>query len=121
MSEPRAIVDFDSAVPERGTSQPAPERLIAGSPVQTVSNFFSDTSGQFHCGVWESSPGRWRVKYTENEFCHVTQGRVQIADAYGRSKIFGPGASFVVPAGFEGEWHVLEPMKKLYVIFERAQ
>ena len=54
------------------------------------------------------------------QFCHVTAGRVRISDAYGRSKEFGPGASFVIPSGFEGEWHVLEPMKKFYAIFEQA-
>ncbi|MET0985178.1 MAG: cupin domain-containing protein [Steroidobacteraceae bacterium] len=120
MSELRTIIDFSSSVPEKSDSQPAPERLLAGAPHQHIANFFSDRTGQFHCGTWESTPGRWRVKYSENEFCHVTQGRVRISDAYGRSKVFGPGASFVIPAGFEGDWEVLEPMKKLYVIFEAS-
>lgn len=120
MSEPRAIIDFKSAVPERSASQPSADRLLAGTPQHQVLNFFSDKTGQFHCGVWESTPGRWRVQYTENEFCHVTQGRMRISDAYGRAKEFGSGDSFVIPAGFEGEWEVLESMKKLYVIFESA-
>lgn len=118
MSELRTIIDFKSAEPDKSDARPAPERLLAGMPEQHMANFFSDKTGQFHCGVWESTPGRWRVTYTENEFCHVTEGRVRISDAYGRAKVFGPGDSFVIPAGFEGEWDVLESMKKLYVIFE---
>lgn len=118
MSELRTIIDFQTSQPDRSESAPAPERLLAGSPKQVVQNFFSDPTGQFHCGIWESTAGRWRVKYSEHEFCHVTHGRVRISDAYGRSKEFGSGASFVIPAGFEGEWHVLEPMKKFYAIFE---
>src|SRR5262245_25610528 len=96
MSELRSIIDFNSTVPDRSESQPAPERVVAGVPRQLIQNFFSDKTGQFHCGIWQSTPGRWRVKYTENEFCHVTEGRVRISDAYGRSKVFGPGESFVV-------------------------
>jgi uncharacterized cupin superfamily protein len=118
MSEPSAIIDFRYAVAERSDSQPSADRLLAGTPRQGVQNFFSDKTGQFHCGVWESTPGRWRVSYTENEFCHVTRGRVRIADQHGCTKEFGPGDSFVIPAGFKGEWEVLEAMKKLYVIFE---
>ena len=29
-----------------------------------------------------------------------------------------PGAGFVVPAGFEGTWEVLEECTKFYAIFE---
>ena len=118
MSELRAIVDFQTASADRSESSPAADRLIEGSPRQIIENFFSDSTGHFHCGIWTSTPGCWRVKYSENEFCHVTEGRVRISDAYGRSKEFGPGASFVIPAGFEGQWHVLEPMRKFYAIFE---
>ncbi len=118
MNELRAIIDFQTSPADRSESAPAADRLLSGSPRQIIENFFSDSSGQFHCGTWESTTGRWRVKYSENEFCHVTAGRVRISDAYGRSKEFGAGSTFVIPAGFEGEWHVLEPMKKLYVIFE---
>lgn len=119
MTELRSIVDFETAVAERSALNVAPERLLSGTPEQKVANFFSDTTGQFHCGVWESSPGKWKVRYTENEFCYLTAGKIRISDADGRSKSFGPGASFVIPAGFEGEWEVIESARKLYVIFEK--
>ena len=31
---------------------------------------------------------------------------------------FGAGAAFVVPAGFEGTWEVIEDCTKFYAIFE---
>ena len=114
------LLDFRSAAPDVSTSTPAPERLLAGNPQQTVRNYFSDTTGQFFAGTWESSPGRWRVRYTENEFCHLTRGRVRIEGPNGMHWTFAAGDSFVVPAGFEGTWDVLEPTSKLYVIFEPA-
>lgn len=118
MPELPGIIDFasNSALPER--SQPAADRLMAGNPVQVVQNLFSDASNQFFAGFWESSPGKWRIRYTENEFCHLLAGRIRIADESGRTWTFAAGASFVVPAGFSGVWEVIEPARKLYAIFE---
>lgn len=115
-----AVVDFAVAPAETAVSRPAAERVLAGTPEQTTRNFFSDTTGQFFAGTWESTPGRWRVRYTENEFCHITRGSVRIESDHGYSRTFRAGDSFVVPAGFSGVWHVTEPMSKLYVIFEPA-
>lgn len=115
-----AIVDFTAATPEITVSRPAADRLLAGNPQQTARNYFSDTTGQFFAGVWESTPGKWRVRYTENEFCHITRGSVHIEDDHGSGRTFKAGDSFVVPAGFSGVWQVRESMSKLYVIFEAA-
>jgi uncharacterized protein len=114
------IIDFRSAAPEVSESRPQADRVLSGDPITTVNNFFSDALHGFHAGVWQSTAGRWRVSYSEHEFCHVTRGRVRIVNQQGQWE-FGPGQSFVVPAGFEGTWEVLEPMSKLYVIFEPPQ
>jgi uncharacterized cupin superfamily protein len=114
------IIDFSSAASEASISRPPADRLLAGTPQQTARNFFSDSSGQFFAGVWESTPGKWRVRYTENEFCHITRGALRIDDGLGHHWAFKAGDSFVVPAGFAGTWQVTEPMSKLYVIFEPA-
>lgn len=115
-----SIVHFAKAIAEASTSRPAADRLLGGDPQQTIRNYFSDATGQFFAGVWESSPGRWRVQYSENEFCHLTKGRVRINAPSGQSWTFGAGDSFVIPAGFAGIWEVLEPASKLYVVFEPA-
>jgi uncharacterized protein len=99
-------------------SRPAADRLLEGRPEQSVSNHFTDPSQQFFAGRWSSTRGKWRVHYTETEFCHITGGSVRIVSATGEVYTFGPGESFVVPAGFEGTWEVLEDCTKLYAIFE---
>lgn len=114
------LVDFATGAAETSRSSPAPDRIISGSPVHTARNFFSDETDQFFAGVWESTPGRWRVRYSENEFCHITRGRVRIEDDAGRHWSFKAGDSFVIPAGFSGTWDVQEALSKLYVIFEPA-
>ena len=111
------IIDFSRVTPERNVSTPAADRLLEGQPTQVADNFFSDSTEQFFAGRWESTPGRWKVRYTENEFCHILSGRVRIEGVQGTSHEFTTGDSFVVPAGFEGTWEVLETTAKLYAIF----
>jgi uncharacterized cupin superfamily protein len=114
------IVSFAQSAAETTVSRPPADRVLDGDPQHTARNFFSDRTGQMFAGIWESTPGRWRVSYTENEFCHITDGEVVIESTSGRRWTFGPGDSFVIPAGFAGVWHVRKPLRKLYVIFEPA-
>jgi uncharacterized cupin superfamily protein len=114
------IVDFATAPAETTVARPPSDRLLAGNPEQMARNYFSDSGGRFFAGVWESTPGRWRVQYTENEFCHLTRGLIRISDASGQQWSFKAGDSFVSPAGFSGTWEVIEPTAKLYVIYESA-
>lgn len=113
------IVDFATARSEDTTYRPDPAKVLAGDPVQTVRNVYDDPSGQFSSGVWEGAVGRWRVSYTEEEFCHLLSGTVVLTDDAGASRRFEAGASFVIPAGFAGSWENLAPARKLYVIYER--
>ena len=99
--------------------EPVPaDRLVSGQPLQSVANAYSDASNAFHCGVWEGGVGAWRVAYTEHEFCHMLLGRVRMRGDDGSDVTVVAGDSFVIPAGFEGIWEVLEPARKLYAIYE---
>jgi uncharacterized cupin superfamily protein len=97
-----------------------PARLMPGSPLpeQFVRNLYTDGSGRFFAGIWRSGVGAWRVAYTENELCVLTEGKVRITDDRKRSWTFTPGQCFVMPAGFAGLWEVLEPAAKFYAIYE---
>jgi uncharacterized cupin superfamily protein len=117
MSERIRIVVLDRL--QTGESaNPAPENILAGIPRARVSNQFADPTQQFFCGLWTSSAGKWRVRYTEHEFCVLIEGRVRIESAAGEKHDFRAGDAFVVPAGFEGVWEVIEPCRKWYSIFE---
>jgi uncharacterized protein len=97
---------------------PASDRVLEGTPAHRAWNAFTDVSSQFFCGRWSSTPGKWRVRYAENELCLITAGRVVIESAAGERQTFSSGDAFVVPAGFEGTWNVLEECTKVYAIFE---
>jgi uncharacterized protein len=112
-----AIVRLEGRVSEE-VSEPPAERLLAGSPQLTVRNYFSDTTQQFFAGRWSATRGKWRVRYTENELCVMTAGRVVIESLSGERGTFGPGDAFLIPAGFAGSWEVVEDCEKIYAIFE---
>jgi uncharacterized protein len=96
------------------------DRLISGQPAQAVANAYSSGDQRFHCGLWEGDVGAWRVRYTEHELCHMLAGKVRMIGEDGRETVVAAGDSFVIAAGFEGVWEVLEPARKLYAVYEPA-
>ena len=112
-----SIVRLDGPL-EPDVSTPAADRLLVGAPEHRVWNYFTDSTQTFFAGRWSGTRGKWRVRYTENELCVMTAGRVVITSDMGERSEFGPGAAFVVPAGFTGTWEVLEDCAKVYAIFE---
>ena len=111
-----AIVRFGVNPPPAEAGKP--NDVISGNPATRVQNYFTDGSGQFFAGVWESTVGKWPIRYTENEFCAILEGKVVLTDDSGRSETFAQGDSFVIPSGFTGTWETVEPVKKWYAIFE---
>jgi uncharacterized cupin superfamily protein len=113
----RSIVRLDEAVSWEACD-PAADRILEGQPAHRAWNTFTDATGRFFCGRWSSSPGKWRVRYTENELCVIIAGRVTIESLSGEREPFSAGDAFVVAAGFEGTWTVHEECVKFYAIFE---
>lgn len=54
----------------------------------------------------------------QHEFCHLLSGCVRLLGDDGSDVTLRAGDSFVIPAGFEGVWEVLEPARKLYAVYE---
>jgi uncharacterized cupin superfamily protein len=112
-----SIVRLDTPL-EPDVSAPAADRVVAGASEHRVWNYFTDSTQTFYAGRWSGTRGKWRVRYTENELCVMTAGRVVITSESGERCEFGPGAAFVIPSGFAWTWEVLEDCEKVYAIFE---
>jgi hypothetical protein len=98
----------------------APENLVEGNPRQRAWVEYQDPTGEFVVGWWSSEAGAWRIRYTEQEYCRIVEGRSVITDEAGNAVAVGPGDEFTIPAGFVGTWRVLEPTLKRFVIHERS-
>ena len=94
--------------------RPAPDRLVSGNPVFSTWNH-EDQDGLF-CGIWQSTPGTWRVVYTEWEYCHIRSGISILTATDGTARTLRTGDSFIIPRGFTGTWQVVETTTKDYVI-----
>ena len=114
-----AVLSLDAPVAPDDYFLPA-DKLVAGNPRQTVWMHYTDPTRQFMVGIWRSEPGKWRISYTEEEYCHMLEGRSVIADQDGRRIEVAAGDSFVIPRGFVGTWEVLETTTKRFVIYEKA-
>lgn len=60
----------DGFAPE--TSRPDPKRVRAGDPIFTTWSLV-EREGLF-CGLWECTPGKWRIASDEWEYCRILSG-----------------------------------------------
>lgn len=99
--------------PEPGA--PGADRLISGDPKFRTWNV-EEREGGLYAGIWEATPGKWRVQYDEWEFCHILSGVSVLTEDGGEARTLKGGDSFVLRPGFKGSWEVLETTRKEYVI-----
>jgi uncharacterized cupin superfamily protein len=90
------------------------DRVVAGDPVFTTWN--AEERGGLYCGLWQATPGKWRIRYDEWEYCRILEGLSVITEERGAARIVRAGDSFVIRPGFRGTWEVLETTLKDYVI-----
>ena len=108
-----------SLAPLTGGYEPVPtDRRVSGEPLTRYLSALTSADGRLDAGTWEGTAGSWRVSYSETEVCLLLAGRVRLVASDGTAREFTAGEAFVVPSGFEGTWEVLEPARKLYVIYQ---
>jgi uncharacterized cupin superfamily protein len=106
-------LDVDAIEPETGA--PAPDRLLAGDPKFRTWNVEEQVGG-LYAGVWESTPGKWRVQYDEWEYCRILSGVSIVTEDGGDPCRVTAGDSFIIRPGFKGVWEVVETTRKEYVV-----
>ena len=106
-------ISTDAVEPELGA--PAAGRLISGAPKFRTWNV-EEAEGGLYAGIWEATPGKWRIEYNEWEFCHILSGVSVISEDGGEARTVRAGDSFLLRPGFKGSWEVLERTRKEYVV-----
>ena len=95
-------------------TRPAPEKLLSGDPVH--STWSLEETDELYAGLWQSTPGKWRVSYTEWEYFHILSGYSILTGPDGSITQLHAGDSLIIRPGFEGTWEVIETTLKDYVI-----
>lgn len=95
-------------------SRPDPAKVVKGDPVQTTWNM-EDRDG-LYSGLWQCTPGAWRISYGEWEYVHIHSGHSILTGDDGSVTHLRAGDSYLIRPGFSGIWEVVETTLKDYVI-----
>ena len=95
-------------------TRPDPSRLIAGNPEHRT--WLTEDRDGLWCGIWQSTPGTWRVVYEEWEYFRLIEGLSILTPEGGAPIRLRPGDSHVIRPGFTGTWEVVETTTKDFVI-----
>lgn len=117
-----SIIRFDPPGTEPVIDYPRAERRLSGVPERRTWTLYESLRGDLSAGIWACQPGSWRIVFpdTEDEYFCVLEGRVRLHDAEGRITEVGPGEAAIIPAGFEGVFEVIEPVRKHFVVIDRS-
>lgn len=110
------ILTFDLENLPPHTANIAGDKVISGKPQTRTWNFEETPDGKLYAGVWEATPGKWRVSYEEWEYCQVESGVSIVTDETGKETVLRAGDSLILRPGFKGTWEVVETTRKTYVI-----
>jgi uncharacterized cupin superfamily protein len=113
---PSQILTFDLESLQPEVASIAGEKIISGKPETRTWNFEETPDGKLYAGVWEATPGKWRVSYEEWEYCQVESGISIVTEDGGKAVTLKAGDSLVLRPGFKGTWEVVETTRKTYVI-----
>ena len=117
-----AIVRFDPPAQGGVIDHPKPERLQQGNPRRETWTLYESADGQMSAGIWACEVGRWRIVFPadKEEYFFVLSGHVRLHDAAGGWVDVRAGEGAVIPAGFEGAFEVIEPVRKHFVVVDRG-
>lgn len=95
-------------------TRPAAGKLVSGDPVHSTWPHFEKNG--LYCGIWQSTPGAWRVQYDEWEYVNILSGHSILHGPDGSLTHLRAGDRYIIPQGFSGIWEVVETTVKDYVI-----
>jgi uncharacterized protein len=102
------------AGPPGEISRPAPEKVLAGTPEHRT--WLAEDRAALCAGIWQSTPGTWRVSYDEWEYFRILSGVSVLTDDNGVQTRLVAGDSHIIRPGFSGTWQVVEETTKDFVI-----
>ncbi|AYG58755.1 cupin domain-containing protein [Rhizobium jaguaris] len=106
-------LDTHGIEPEVGS--PADDRIVAGAPKFRTWNI-DEAGGGLYAGIWEATPGKWRIVYDEWEYFHILSGYSVVTSENGEVFHLRAGDRMIFKPGFRGTWEVIEMTRKDYVI-----
>lgn len=103
--------DFDDLV-DWGAQPDA----ISGASHSTGQLLFKGPDNIPESGIWDCTPGHWRLQVPRDEFCHFVKGRARYTSDAGEVIDVTPGTCVLFPAGWSGEAEIFETIRNIYML-----
>ncbi|WFR96464.1 cupin domain-containing protein [Rhizobium tumorigenes] len=108
-------ISFDATATAPEIGVPAADRVLSGNP-QFRTWSLDEAEGGVYAGIWEATPGSWRVVYEEWEYFSILSGYSIVTEDGGEAHHLRAGDRMVLKPGFSGSWEVVETTRKDYVV-----
>ncbi len=93
-----------------------PHPLEATAPHTYGKVYYSDNQGHEN-GIWECTPGHYRLERQSSELCFVLQGHWILSGDQGDTYELRAGDMITLEKGWCGTSHVVERVRKIYSEF----
>lgn len=114
------IINFPAApLQDTEWTKVAAEKVASGTPESTYKVVYTSDDNALTTGIYECTPGKWRVSYDEDEFCTLLEGRLRMTSETGEVQEYAAPDSFLIPKGYKGFWEPLCKLRKFFVIYEK--
>jgi len=116
---PLHAIKVDPSAPLQPSTPPSAAMLLSPVPTQHAHDWFTDATGQFNVGVWDTTGyHRKLIDFPRHELMCLLEGSVEFEDDRGRTQRFSAGDTFFVPLGTPNSWKSEGYLKKIFVIFQ---
>lgn len=117
-----SIVKIEPTSDAGVVDHPREDRRERGCPLRETWTLYESADGLMTGGIWQCEVGRWRIMFPpgKDEYFFVLQGHVRLHDQLGQWTDVKAGEGAVIPGGFMGSFEVVEPVRKHFVVTERA-
>lgn len=93
------------------------EAILSGFAEEMGDVHFETGDGSLVIGTWQSTPYAEMLSYPDaTEYSTIVSGKVALTAPDGSVETFQSGESYILPAGLEVRFEVLETMRKIYVL-----
>ncbi len=94
-------------------AQPDP---LAGTSHSTGRLLYKGPDNIPETGIWDCTPGRWRLSVPRDEFCHFVSGCARYTSDEGEVIDVSAGTCVLFLAGWSGEAEIFETIRNIYML-----
>lgn len=93
-----------------------PSWILEGTPRARGKVLLQSADRKVSSGLWDCSAGRFQWTFGWDEFVHILEGEVTIAQQGGPTVTLKPGDAAHFPVGLKTEWLVPRYVKKVFTV-----